>query len=447
MNYETIHNNGQVVENGTEMINQCLWISIRDYLRYCRNEEFSIIQIKEMAGLGPESDYIMADWENPLFRHAIERIAEILNIRLEFYPVYLNDNIVEARHIMNEHADEVVPIAFYGAHFEYIVSGPNIIQCRMGPKMGSIDKQNIGAFKPDLTVINPQLDESTKEEFISIYKEIQDNINRIELIKQNIDRNNIKKNDLKTAGYKIVERVERLQYSGLDDISKDAILQHYSKEFNILKNKRDKLNMDNEKLQSEINKLIAQNEDLLYVIDALTPDVGSKQSISASPNILVYCHPRKINYNDKSSHWWLSNTYADISRKPIMDYILEHNNIKPTSAKFNTVDIHGTPDYITDGFSSEFISQHQNEFDIVLLPDCGGIWHDISLIRDNEDASIMLYTLIESILTIVKKNGYLYLSKLIFPEKVLNDVIFNLKQQYTVNRLGRDMNMIEIIKH
>ncbi len=445
MNYETIHNNGQVIEQGIEMVNQCLWISIRDYLRYCRNEEFSIIQIKEMAGLGPESDYIMADWDDMIFRQAIERIAEILNIRLEFYPVYLNNNIVDARHIINELADEIVPIAFYGAHFEYIVSGPNIRQCRMGPKMGSIDKKNIGAFKPDLTVINPQLDESTKDEFISIYKEIQDNINRIELIKQNIDSNNIKKNDLKATGYKIVERVERLQYSGLDDVSKDVILQDYSKEFNILKNQRDRINADNQHLQSDIDKLIAQNEDLSYVIEALAPNINNKQSISAPPNILVYCHPRKINYDDKSSHWWLSNTYDDISRKPIMDYILERANIKAHNTKFNTVDISGIPNYKEDGFSSSFITKHKNEFDIVMLPDCGGRWYDISLIRDTEEASIMLYTLIESILTIIKKNGYLYLSKLIFPEKVLNDVIFNLKQQYTVNRLGRDM--IEIIKH
>ncbi len=128
----------------------------------------------------------------------------------------------------------------------------------------------------------------------------------------------------------------------------------------------------------------------------------------------------------------------------MIDYILERSMIKPESAKFNTVDISGSPDYIIDGFSSEFISQHQNEFDIVMLPDCAGRWWDIIKLDDDTEKSILLFSLIESIMSIVKPGGRLYLSKLVFSERVLKELIINL-QQFNVKRIGKDL--IEIIKH
>jgi hypothetical protein len=403
MSYNTIHNDGTITEQGIDMVNQCLWISIRDYLRHCHNIEYTIIEIKEMAGLGAESDYEMADWENPVFRHAIERIADVLNIRLEFYPVYLNEhydyrNIEAARHIINPSAREIVSIAFYGAHFELIISGPNIRPCRI---ISTTQKPNIGEFKPNLKVINPHLEHSIKDDHTMIKKNITDNNNKIDILKKRIDDNIAMKEKMKLSARQIVNSVEKLQYQDLEEEIKDSILQDYSAEFNKLLSERKKIDLLNISLQSEIDKLIATNEELF-----------NYHNQSNARKILVYCHPKKINYSDKSSHWWLSSSYDTLQSKPAINYILERNNIKPESTTFRTVDITGKPDYQTDGFSSEFITEHKNEFDIVMLPDCGGRWWEISKSGDDIDQSILLYSLIESLMNIVKPGGKLYLSKI-----------------------------------
>ena len=41
---------------------------------------------------------------------------------------------------------------------------------------------------------------------------------------------------------------------------------------------------------------------------------------------------------------------------------------------FETVDIVGTPDYRTDGFSKLFAQQHLMEYDLLFMLDCGGEW-------------------------------------------------------------------------
>jgi hypothetical protein len=439
--YETIHNSGMIIENGIEMTNQCLWISIRDYLRYCRGEEWKVIDIKELGGLGPESDYEMFDWENMEYRTALELITQRLNIRINFFLVdhtgqhhpelYLR-GLPIPMHIVNDeiHGTDVVNIAFYGAHFEFIVRGPNIIPCNL-------------RGQPDIGVFQPKVQKKSKsmeliddsDELTHIYVQIIDNMNQIDINTSNI-------RDILFHTERLDDVIMSLDSLEIDHVEKIQLDIDYKDQYENLLNSAEKLTNENKQLK-------ARNVELNEIINGLGIEPyprhhpSEKKLPTTSIPILVYCHPRKINYDDKSSHWWLSNTYADISRKPIMDYILEHNNIKPTSAKFNTVDIRGTPDYITDGFSSEFISQHQNEFDIVLLPDCDGRWWDIINSGDDTEKSILLYSLIENLMTIIKPRGKLYLSKLVFSEKVLKDLVSRLRQ-FKINRLAK--HLIEIIK-
>lgn len=439
--YETIHNSGMIRENGIEMTNQCLWISIRDYLRYCRGEEWTVIDIKALGGLGPESDYDMFDWENMEYRTALELITQRLNIRIEFFLVdhtgqhhpelYLRGRPIPM-HMVNDEIQgtDLVNIAFYGAHFEFIVRGPNIRPCRLHGQ-------------PDIGVFQPKVQKKSKgmeliddsDELTHIYVQIIDNMNQIDI-------NNFNINDILFHTERLDDAIMSLDSLEIDPAEKIQLDIDYRIQYEKLLNSCEKLTNENKKLK-------AHNIELNEIINGIEKEAypqhrpSEKKLPTTSIPILVYCHPRKINYDDKSSHWWLGTNYADISSRPVIDYILERNNIKPKSAKFHTVDIQGTPDYITDGFSSEFISQHQNEFDVVMLPDCEGRWWEIINSGDDTEKSILLYSLIENLMTIIKSRGKLYLSKLTFSEKVLKDLVSQLRQ-FKINRLGKEL--IEIIK-
>lgn len=280
MSYNTIHNNGEIIEQGIRMSNQCLWISLRDYLRYCRGQEWSVIDIKMIGGLGAESDYEMFDWENRLYRDALERITKVLNIRINFFLVdhtgrhhrelYLNGYPIPMHKINDDiPGADVVNIAFYGAHFEFIIDGNGIHPCH---DINPPPMNNIGQFKPNLTVINPGLEGEIKDEFISIYKEINDNIIKIEILTKQIEKNIQTRLQLKKDGQDIVNSVERLHYSNLRDFEKNYLLQDYSRQFNIVKQNRDKIDVENTELQINIDRLIAENEDLYYVLNTLTND-------------------------------------------------------------------------------------------------------------------------------------------------------------------------------
>ena len=133
--FSVIPNTG--LEDG--MSNQCMWISIRDYLVHYLGMKISVRGVRKMAGLDATTEHQMFDWETPKFRQALELIAHKFNLQLHFYSVDHNGepNSVlyhdpETRqfpmpmHIVNEHGLRLVNIAFYGAHFQLITGGNNV---------------------------------------------------------------------------------------------------------------------------------------------------------------------------------------------------------------------------------------------------------------------------------------------------------------------------------
>jgi hypothetical protein len=84
-------------------------------------------------------------------------------------------------------------------------------------------------------------------------------------------------------------------------------------------------------------------------------------------HVLVYCHPKKI--KEPTDHF-------------LYDEIIE---LSEPGAKIETVDISGLPNHKEDAFSASFISQHQDEYDLVFLPDCAGMW------RHQEDTPLIYY--------------------------------------------------------
>ncbi len=115
--------------------NQCIWISIRDYLNYHRGMVTTVIGLKRQIGLGPETDTIEYDDYNQVLRNALERLAVSLRITLCFIytrhdgtiaPYCLNqDGTMKPFRIINRGTGNNVYIATFGRHFELIVDGPN----------------------------------------------------------------------------------------------------------------------------------------------------------------------------------------------------------------------------------------------------------------------------------------------------------------------------------
>jgi hypothetical protein len=124
----TIPNNGGA---GPGTANQCIWISIRDYLNYNRGDNTTVTALKRLVGLGPETDLLEYDDNNPVLRQGLLELAEILGITLCFIytnhdgsitPFCLNaDGTLRPARIINPGTDNNVYIATFGWHFELIV--------------------------------------------------------------------------------------------------------------------------------------------------------------------------------------------------------------------------------------------------------------------------------------------------------------------------------------
>lgn len=389
MNYITIKNNGTVTEQGRRMTNQCLWIAIRDYFHYCHDQKYSIIEIKTLGELKLNSDYQMADWENLSMRKAIKKIAVALDIQLNFYPVYLKyghsgdadpQRIADSRHIVNRQGSNIVNIAFYGAHFEFITHGPNISTCKPANKDNTF---TIGNFKPDLTVVNPDINEQHKEDFQILYETLVDNTYEIDTNKAKLHALNL-----------------------------------------------------SEKTRAEINKdierLINENKNLSYAISHIidTKEQSPVSSVKKSnTNAILIYHSLKI------------TKLNEVVAPNIIEYIRKLIGLgTPT---INTVCPYGTPDYMQNGFGRAFINNHINQFDVVLIPDCTKTMQNILEVQESKQASD-LCKLIQQIAQMVKPGGKLYLDKLIISLRVYNTIKFFLESELTFVILDEQSGLYEI---
>lgn len=130
----TISNNGQVPQ--TNMTNQCLWISIRDYLAYALGINITVFDLKREAGLpkSKSTDNIPFDDTNPILLEAANRLCEQYNLTLNFIVTARDGTIrpisLDSRGhmiptgIINRGALNQVYIASFGNHFELITTGP-----------------------------------------------------------------------------------------------------------------------------------------------------------------------------------------------------------------------------------------------------------------------------------------------------------------------------------
>ena len=92
--------------------------------------------------------------------------------------------------------------------------------------------------------------------------------------------------------------------------------------------------------------------------------------------ILIYCHNRIVDLTRANTNHW---------QGPIFKQLLTERGIDPMKIKVDTIDIVPGGTIVADGFSKSFIDSHENEFDIVILPDCGGLWIEFQKEHNDEN--------------------------------------------------------------
>ena len=147
---------------------------------------------------------------------------------------------------------------------------------------------------------------------------------------------------------------------------------------------------------------------------------GGKQSGGTfDKKVLILCHPEKVTGSFKplslKNHWFNYH----------IKELFEEYNLTGTPL-FETVDRYSGGTYTADAFSQEFISKHQNEYDLVLVPDCAGPWYKLQNPGESNDIRVIgrpysedeintnLETLISlslNLTTLVKQNGIIAFAK------------------------------------
>ncbi len=137
----TLKNNGSRPEE-PYLCEQCMWISIRDFLEYHRGINMSVRKLKASVDLGPETDKTEFDHDfgtrstNKLYdglialckKYKITLVLITISPQRTVYPGYIVNGVLSNHDRINDDDDhpdnEEVYIASFGRHFELIVKGP-----------------------------------------------------------------------------------------------------------------------------------------------------------------------------------------------------------------------------------------------------------------------------------------------------------------------------------
>jgi hypothetical protein len=163
----TLANSGSRPEE-PDLCQQCMWISIRDFLEYHRGINITVRDLKASVGLGRDTDKIEFDYyaktdKQESFYQKLVELCKNLNITIclitispeqTIYPVYLSDGKLANHDRINDDDDhpenEEVYIASFGRHFELIVEGPGY---KLTKHTGSTTLE-AGPYKPKFKVSN-----------------------------------------------------------------------------------------------------------------------------------------------------------------------------------------------------------------------------------------------------------------------------------------------------
>ena len=157
------------------------------------------------------------------------------------------------------------------------------------------------------------------------------------------------------------------------------------------------------------------------------------------PKMLIYCHNRIVDLTRADTNHW---------QGPIFKQLLTERGIDPMKIKVDTIDIVPGGTIVADGFSKSFIDSHENEFDIVILPDCGGLWYEFQKEHNDENFHSLLSLMIE-LLRLVKPGGIIMFGKILYEDwfdRRLTDALQNaVISQYSLYGVN-DVKYITITK-
>lgn len=269
----TLHNSGVFTENEQRWSNQCMLISIHQYLVEFLNIEINFSDLRRIAGLYNDTNHTMFDIDDVRFVNAINNIATHFDLNIRVY--YVN-NKGERRlsnfyhQFGNTNSNLVVSIASYGLHFELVVHNINpiidlqIVDDRVSPFQptislahicsNSIQNDHIDAIivlKQDIALY----DTNAISEQIKIVNQLI-SITTTALEQTRVDIEYFKKCDIeeetKISALAILFNTRntlRLQLS-----SQEKLYQDFVKNDNVLSNKREILKILTRELDESLNR-------------------------------------------------------------------------------------------------------------------------------------------------------------------------------------------------
>jgi len=190
----------------------------------------------------------------------------------------------------------------------------------------------------------------------------------------------------------------------LDDFPNKELLNNNNKSEAINNwNKCVQIKLNNKQVAIDNLDMMVNIKDLLDLLDF-------------DKKVLILCHNTLVTGTfvplTLNNHWFgLYNRFLRLFEK----YNLEG---KPL---FETVDIRPGGTYNADAFSDIFVDSHQDEYDLVIVPDCNGSWYNFQY----EESVDNFLSLCLKLTIMVKPTGLILFSKLmkkgIIP--LLNDVL------------------------
>jgi hypothetical protein len=306
-NFEVIPNNGVPRERGTRMSNQCLWISIVDFLN---REGIADIQTGEqitvsgIRSLLSQQNYVinnenqMADTQQ--LYDSLLNLSQLYNLRFEFFDIsneegvyrrengeiinnnyFVIDNSVEGNHDTN-----VVPIAFYGHHFQLITSGTdsdnNPIRYGNGNQTSlQLDEQNtkMDIPKPEKLFLNKRIKfiEDENEDLLKLLEDKKDNKSREQIVNRIQNNYDLIDEEIKKEKEKELEMDKKLKEEIKKEKELELEMDKKLKEKILLEDKKNEIikkinnfgNKDylDKKEESLLYELINENEAISKNID------------------------------------------------------------------------------------------------------------------------------------------------------------------------------------
>jgi len=134
LQFKVINNNGCQ----EKLTNQCMWISILNYLERKGYQDLTLMELRAIGKLGDDSKHEMFDIMKKKFKKAINAIATVFDLKINFYAID-HDGVARSYTIpegcinpvpgftINRRGNNIVSIAQFGTyHFELITSGYDV---------------------------------------------------------------------------------------------------------------------------------------------------------------------------------------------------------------------------------------------------------------------------------------------------------------------------------